>query len=102
MSKQPEAQVLRKVEISLTRPQITDTDRLQYSILSPTQQLLIKDDIAEIGTQLLALTLDPQNPSDFMQQNAFLKGQLDWLNYMLERSFSSEATLRHLAAQSAN
>ena len=90
----------QELRISLEPPHLGERAQLEGSILSHMQKDLIRYDIATIGTQLLNLTLDPQNPTDFAQQHAFLKGQLDWLSYMLERSDASEAALRNPANQS--
>jgi len=90
----------QELRISLEAPELGKRATLEGAILNHPQKALIQYDIATIGTQLLSLNFDPQNQLDFAQQHAFLKGQLDWLSYMLERSDASEAELRNLANQS--
>lgn len=44
---------------------------------------VLQNQRSSIAEEKLALAFDPANPQAFMQQEAYLKGQLDILNYIL-------------------
>ena len=93
---EPSADIL----IEFTRTKLSTSQFLQSSVLSHTQKELLRNDISETAQQLLSLTFDPTQPHKFVQDHAFLKGQLELLQYLISRSDESEQTLRQLANQS--
>lgn len=54
--------------------------------LSPEQCAVIQNDIAEAATRRLSLKYDPSTPLQFVQEEAYLKGKIETLRYMLVRS----------------
>lgn len=59
-------------------------------ILTDYQKYVIQNDIAEAAERRLALTYDPTKPLEFVQQEAELKGQIQILKYLLDRSAAIE------------
>lgn len=59
-------------------------------ILSPLQKMAIQNKLATIAQDKLNLTFDTTNPASFAQSEAYLRGQLDSLNWLLDTSQSVE------------
>ena len=75
------------------RYELTEQELLQGSALTSLQAYCIQNQIANIAAQKLNLTFDPDKPSDFTQQVAYLQGQIDALQHLLN---TSEAALPQL------
>lgn len=69
-------------------------------ILSDTQIQFIQTRRAEIAEQKIAMTLDPEKPIEvFIQQEAYLAGQLAILQYLVDESIATEAAMLEEAKQ---
>ena len=71
---------------------MTDEETLQGSILSIPQKQVIQNHLAKCAEEKLLLEYDPSNPSVFLQQEAYKRGQIDILTYLLDESSIAEDT----------
>ena len=78
---------------TFTRWKMTDQEILSGSILSYPQKQVLQNELANIADQILGLIFDPLNPHDFVQQQAFLSGQMSIIRVQLDRSDVSEKQL---------
>lgn len=69
-------------------------DKHERFVLTPTQIQHIKTEITEDFERRLALTVDPTNTLQFVQAEAYLKGRIEFGQYLLTRS---EASLTNLS-----
>ena len=58
--------------------------------LTLSNQAVIQNLISDVAEEKLRLVLDPQNLTEYAQQEAYLRGQLDILNHLLSLSKSFE------------
>jgi len=65
---------------------LTEEETLQGSILTITQQQVIQNRLAVVAEERLHLTYDVANPTAFLQAEAYKKGELDALRYILDVS----------------
>lgn len=70
--------------------QLTDKERLQGIVLSIMQKQVIQNRLAEIAEEKLLLEFDPDKSSSFIQQEAYKRGQIDILTYLLADSEAAE------------
>lgn len=78
---------------------MSDEETLQASVLSPLQEQLIQNDMAQIAETILALEYDPSNPVKFAQDDAHQKGQLAAYRFLLTRSEESKIQLRNFQSR---
>ena len=64
--------------------ELTEDEDKQGSILTITQQQVIQNKIAEAAQQQLNLVYDTKDPLKFVQEQAYLKGQLDFGQYLID------------------
>lgn len=89
------------VNISLfTQFNLSEQEELQGGLLTITQKQLIQNDRANTVQQIMNLVLDPANPQDFVQQDAYLKAQLATFTFMLDRSEDCEKRFNQINAPS--
>lgn len=69
---------------SFTSYDLTEAETLSGSLLSETNLYLIQNQISAIAEQKLALTVTPTELSAFLQQEAYLSGQMDALKYLVD------------------
>ena len=72
---------------------LTEDEVVQGSILSIAQKHVLQNKIAVAASEKLAIEFDVNNPNTFIQQEAYKKGELAALQFMLETSTSLEAEL---------
>lgn len=75
-------------------------ETIQGQIFSVTQKQILQNERYGIAQQLLNLDYDPTNPTQFLLDQSFLKGQLSLVTLLLDRSDESEAVLRKLPPHS--
>lgn len=80
--------------------EFSEREILEASLLNPLQRQLIQTDRARIAENILTLKFDPLNPNDFIQQDSYLKGQLEILQYLLLRAEESEVQIQRMASNS--
>ena len=81
------------------RYEMTEQEVLQGSCLTSLQVCCIQNQISDLATRRLNLSLDPKNPDDFVQQEAWIKGQIDALQHILN---TSEAAIQQLNLNTLN
>ncbi len=59
-------------------------DSIECNVLTEIQLMGINNKRVDIAKQILTLTYDPLNPTDFGLQQSFLRGQLDVLTWLIE------------------
>jgi hypothetical protein len=79
---------------SFTQFQQTEHEQLSGTLLSNEQKQFIQNNKAQIAEQRLALVPDPQSYSAFIQQEAYLKGQMDFAQHLLDSSIASEQAVK--------
>ena len=79
--------------------ELTVEEEVQGSLLTITQKQMLQNDLAIYATQRLALEFDPLNPSIFVQREAGLKGQMEVIQYLLDRSNAVEEAIKASSAQ---
>lgn len=72
-------------------------EELAGSSFSTDNKQFLQNLICLTAEQIIALTPDANNYPAFIQQEAFLKGQLSGYKYLLDASAASEQTLLELA-----
>ena len=63
------------------------------SILNYEQRCIIRNKLSEVAETRLNMVLDTTNVSNFIQSEAYLKGQLDTLQWLLDTSDEMEGQL---------
>lgn len=64
---------------------LSPTEENTGSILNQYQLYLLQNDLSTVAEQKLNLTYDPHNHIEVALQDAYLKGQLDFIRYLLSR-----------------
>lgn len=68
-------------------------EQLAGTLLCMEQKQFIQTEIAKIAEQRLALVPDPNNYAVFIQQESYLKGQMEAYKYLLDCASASEVQL---------
>lgn len=76
---------------SFTQYLLTEQEQIVGCALNQEQTMLIQNDLSLISQQKLQLEVDPNNYAAYVQQEAFLAGQIKILSHLLDRS---EASIR--------
>ncbi len=74
--------------------EMTDEEASRGAILTLSNQAVIQNLIAEKAEAKLSLQLDPQNFNAYIQEEAYLKGQIEILQFLLNMSAYAENTLK--------
>ena len=80
---------------------LSSQEQLMGSIYTYEQKLIIQNKLSEIADSKLALTVDPNNYAAYVQQEAYLAGQISILRYLLDCSIASEQQLLDNASKAA-
>lgn len=75
---------------TFTSYQLSDEEVSQGTMLTIVQKQVLSNRQANIAEEKLRLEIDPEHPLAFIQQEAYLKGQLELLDYILEDSATME------------
>ncbi len=78
---------------------LTPEELLAGSALALTQRQVIQNQISQLSLQKNALKFDTVNPAGYAQQEAYLRGQIDALTYLLRVSEEAERQLNPGAQQ---
>lgn len=78
--------------------QLSDTERLQGSVLTVSQKIVLQNELAMVANNRVNLDFDALNPTKFAQDEAFLKGQMSIIRVMLLRSDEAEISLKTQAS----
>lgn len=72
---------------------LTDAEVLQGAILTLLQKQVLQNILAVCAEEKLAIDFDVKDPLGFAQQEAYKRGQIELLNYIISSSDTAEATL---------
>lgn len=90
---------MKTIPSSFTQYELSPTDTITGTILTSLNIAVIQNMRATIAEQKLNLEFTPNDVLSYTQQEAFLKGQLDILQHLIDSSFESQQAAL-LAAQS--
>ena len=65
---------------------LSDKEAIQSAIFTTLQLQNLQNQLANAAESRLALNFDANNPSEFLQQEAFLKGQIELLKFLIDSS----------------
>lgn len=82
---------------SFTSYSLTNKEELAGQILTIDQKNYIQNQRAQIAEQILAQVFTPDKPLEFVQQDAFLKGQLSVYTTLIDASDQCERELVDLS-----
>lgn len=85
------------IDNEFARYSLTEEEEHQGALLTLNQQHVIQNLIADAAEEKLALPIDPNNTSEFIQQESFLKGQIKVLTYMLAQNENAIDEIRAIA-----
>jgi len=69
---------------------LTDEEELQGSLLTVTQRQVMQNQLSAAVSEKITLEFDTDKPDKFMQQEAYKRGQIDILNFILASSDAAE------------
>lgn len=75
---------------TFTQFTLNEHEQLSGTLMSNEQKMFVQTQIAQIAEQRLNLIPDPNNYAAFIQEEAFLKGQMTAYKYLLDCSTASE------------
>jgi hypothetical protein len=79
--------------------QLTSEEQISGSIYSLVQLQVLQNLLSESAHSRIALNYDPLNPVDFAQQEAFLKGKIELLSYLIENSQATAVAAQEAAME---
>ncbi len=74
---------------------LTEQEALQGSIFTVTQLQVLQNQLAQVAEEKLALDFDTSDPASYAQQEAYMKGQMDLLLYIIDSSQAAADTLNN-------
>ena len=80
---------------------LTSSEEETGSILNYEQRCIVHNKLSAVAETRLNMELDTTNVSSFIQTEAYLKGQLDTLQWLLDTSDEMEGQLAKIKAQAA-
>ena len=87
---------------SFSRWELTEQEQVEGCLLNQMQIQNLQNRAAAVADQILALIFGPQNPQDFIQQDSFLKGQLEFVRWQLASDIEIREALRTQAQNPEN
>lgn len=78
---------------SFTSYDFTDKEQLEGMLLTSLQKQVIQNERARIAEEKLALEFDPAEPNLFLQAEAYKRGQLELIAWLLASSDAAELAL---------
>lgn len=74
---------MKQLDNEFTRYDLSLDEIQKASVLSEETRALMQNLLSESATQKLDLVFDPNNPMIFTQEEAYIKGKIDILRYLL-------------------
>lgn len=93
---------MKTISSTFTRYELTPTEQSSGRILNDSQLGVIHNLRTDIAEQKLNLAMDPEKVSSFIQEEAFLKGQLDILTHLIDDSGTAINEARLQASINSN
>lgn len=87
---------------SFTSYDLSDRQILEGSVFSPEQLMVLQNHLADYAEQKISLDFDPKNSEQFLQDEASLKGKIEFLQYLISNSAASIEALQALAENPPN
>jgi len=78
---------------SFNRYELSEEEQRAGAALTLTNQAVVQNLIAGAAEQKLHLNLDPQDMNGYVQQEAYLRGQIDVLTFLLDQSKSYQTQI---------
>jgi hypothetical protein len=72
---------------------LSDQEVLQGSIFTSAQKAVLQNHLATEAEKKLQLTFNPNNPQEFLQEEAYLRGKIEVLQYLIEASDASQEVI---------
>jgi len=82
-----------QITTRFTAYELSDEEVLQGSIFTILQTQVLQNHLATAAEEKLSLNYDPDNKERFLQEEAYLKAKLDFIQYLLDSSAISKETL---------
>lgn len=79
--------------------EMTEEESQRGNILTLSNQAVIQNLIAEKAEAKLSLQLDPANFNAYIQEEAYLKGQIEILQFLLNMSAYAESNLTNQSGE---
>ena len=70
---------------------LTEQEQIEGSILTIAQKEVIQNRLSDTAAEKLALPFDPSNPMEFAQEEAYKRGHIDALQFILDVSEAAVA-----------
>jgi len=74
---------MKQLDNEFTRYDLSLDEIQKASVLSEETRAVMQNLLSESATQKLDLVFDPNNPMVFTQEEAYIKGKIDILRYLL-------------------
>jgi len=74
---------------------LSEKEALEGSILTDLQQKCLQNQLAIHAEEKLSLQYDPEKPMTFVQQEAYKKGAIDILRYLIDASDAANVELNN-------
>jgi len=84
------------IENSFSTFYLTEDEELQGSIFTVTQLQYLQNQLANIAEEKLALVFDTSEPLKFAQDEAYKRGQVDVMQYLIQNSEASTELLKEM------
>lgn len=92
----------RIIPSAFTTYELTEDEKRSGAILSETQKQVLRNVQCEKVHSRLSLKFDLLNPGAFLQEEAYLKGQIELIQYLLDQSMFEEEAIKEEAAARNN
>jgi hypothetical protein len=76
-----------------TSYQLNEQEQLEGALLTTTQKQVLQNQLSICAAELLSLEFDTTNPQIYIQQEAYKRGQIEQLRFLLASSDASQEVL---------
>jgi hypothetical protein len=82
--------------------ELTDEELIQGQMLTITQRQVVQNQLSMVAAEKLAIQPDPACLDSYIQQEAYARGQIDALRYLLTCSDAAQEQMQYAASDEAN
>ena len=79
--------------------ELSDEEVMQGSMFTETQMHVLQNHLASLVEEKLALEVDPNNYAAYLQQEAYKRGQIETMQYLMSNSDAIKEELEFRARQ---
>jgi hypothetical protein len=72
---------------------LNDQEQLEGALLTTVQKQVLQNQLSICASEMMALEYDTTNPASFAQQEAYKRGQIECLRFILASSDASQEAL---------